>query len=1538
MAIDKETILQATLSKLRNAFNLKDPSSTPGGLDDTISNIGKKAIDIGAGFQRSIPGIASVGLKKAFIDAPVEYGKRMGDWAYKTRLEPNLLEVGKSALDYKLPQDLMKIAGSVAAVGTPAGGGTLLSYGGLRTALGAGFRQEGTVKERTLGALRETAKDIPSILPKAGLYAATNALTGLVMPAAGFTKRAIIAGLSNVGEDVITSKLLGWDPNMTPTDYMASFLVPGVFMGGATALKPLAKEFSHFGRILGDVISGGKIDQNRLYNILTQPLKQDSVRIETSKNTFKLVTPELIRKATLGILNNDVSAGFKEDLKNKEFADLVLNDLRSLQKQMGSISFGAKVGGEAESPLEAEARKYKSAEEFVNIAKTKSINTAKTKSINLPIEKIGGLEPQPAPFPKTKRQILDPVKVVLTNQGDYILEEGNHRYHQAVFNKDKTIPAKIRFEEGMESRLTDIYNQAKGEVPKTQVDGKARIPDITDSVKALRDSLSKTDYFGRSKSEILSYKNSLDKSVDLENLGSRKAKLYEEAKSIGLEAWRAHEAGDMELRNSLNAKKADTLREAEDVVKSVEKEVASSPIKETVIKTKKSVEAIVENVATSLNTKYPSRKQVADSPDLAKTAFVSARGELYSLVDSVQKKLTSTNSTESFVNALNGTSPETKEMGDLISKHKGLLDSLRKFSENKMGYIENYFPHESGILGLRDEVALFGDSFISRFNLQLGHTKSRTGAMDIDYSREYSSVMKNYIDQMLYTKYGDFIGTKKIEQEILHHVKSLEGVDYSGFDYVDRLNKLSGGAAEIEDHEITEVGKVSKGYSLRTANDEFSKMSPKIHTAFTGIRDSYFEFNKTRDLLKEDIANRDVNSIVDFFFSKTGLPEERREAFTNTSLRLIGTDSLNKYVASASYKMLIQRPKQIFLDTIKNVEFSNQRTKDYVNRFVEKELSSVKYTEDLLDKMTKILATAQIGGNLKVALVQGTEIGTLPTHYGFANTSSGIFASITDKKRLSDMYGFKEVSLDYDVSPRMGVGEILKGVPNKIRKVLYKPVAFMENWKNAVFIGAAESAGIKKGLEGDELVKFVRDEIFAKAHIADKYNTPEILQNESFYRSALMYSQFGFKSMFEAYDEVASKNYSKAAALVFTRAMTAVLMAKLVGIPAKWALQGLLPSFGPILQLPGQILGYLMEARDEDSDVRQKYYLNKAAMTVAKNIIPGGAQLYKTGSYLSNLDRGYTTTPSERLKFPVSKTLPNIVKGAVFGIGATSESKDYYGGDTPTISENRQRYITESGDIKGTYDEVMGWMKSAKNTDDIAEGMEKSGVNSLVFEKDFLYKNDDNKVMSMKIPPKPAEADKVNYAKWEKDAYAKSNTILEVTSLSEEDKSAGLEALGINREDADYYNIASEINYIKAIHVKEIAQNILSTTKDRQKMIQALVDMRKEVANKMILTSGVITELVSAGIITKAEGTTLRKVKFDDVGGVPTAYVTGRGASAKLKKVKFVPLKYASKTAPKVSRISGLKSPITSSGSSVNLSSIKAQKLEIPKYKVRFNV
>ena len=100
-------------------------------------------------------------------------------------------------------------------------------------------------------------------------------------------------------------------------------------------------------------------------------------------------------------------------------------------------------------PLAEEARKFDTAEELLK---------ARIKT-EIPISRIGGLEPQPAPLPTKKRKITEPIEVVLTDQGDFILEAGNHRFHQAVFNKDKTIPAIVRFEK---NAATNFFNQAKG--------------------------------------------------------------------------------------------------------------------------------------------------------------------------------------------------------------------------------------------------------------------------------------------------------------------------------------------------------------------------------------------------------------------------------------------------------------------------------------------------------------------------------------------------------------------------------------------------------------------------------------------------------------------------------------------------------------------------------------------------------------------------------------------------------------------------------------------------------------------------------------------------------------------------------------------------------------------------------------------------------------------------------------------------------------------------------------------------------------------
>ncbi len=73
--------------------------------------------------------------------------------------------------------------------------------------------------------------------------------------------------------------------------------------------------------------------------------------------------------------------------------------------------------------------------------------------IDLPLSKIDtlSLEPKPRPFPETHRKIVDPIEVTVSKDGQVTLDAGNHRYHQAMFNGDQSIPAKIRFENGATS-------------------------------------------------------------------------------------------------------------------------------------------------------------------------------------------------------------------------------------------------------------------------------------------------------------------------------------------------------------------------------------------------------------------------------------------------------------------------------------------------------------------------------------------------------------------------------------------------------------------------------------------------------------------------------------------------------------------------------------------------------------------------------------------------------------------------------------------------------------------------------------------------------------------------------------------------------------------------------------------------------------------------------------------------------------------------------------------------------------------------------
>lgn len=190
-------------------------------------------------------------------------------------------------------------------------------------------------------------------------------------------------------------------------------------------------------------------------------------------------------------------------------------------------------------------------------------------------------------------------------------------------------------------------------------------------------------------------------------------------------------------------------------------------------------------------------------------------------------------------------------------------------------------------------------------------------------------------------------------------------------------------------------------------------------------------------------------------------------------------------------------------------------------------------------------------------------------------------------------------------------------------------------------------------------------------------------------------------------------------------------------------------------------------------------------------------------------------------------------------------------------------------------------------------------------------------------------------AKKLKASYDKARDIVQEDLIDPQVAEAMIQEMGLDIADVQYYDLANEDNDLKSIFVKETIGGI----QNREQMIDSLVQMRREVQGKMVLTSGVIDDLVDAEIISYEEGKILKKTKFDE-NGVPQVKKSGRGGGAKLKSIKFIPVDFTSGRGASIPSIRGLQAPRIPSEIPVAFRQPTAQVAvpTAPQFKVDFNL
>ena len=630
------------------------------------------------------------------------------------------------------------------------------------------------------------------------------------------------------------------------------------------------------------------------------------------------------------------------------------------------------------------------------------------------------------------------------------------------------------------------------------------------------------------------------------------------------------------------------------------------------------------------------------------------------------------------------TAPEN--IKEIIDYHNYLMDIAHASRENPMlGKIQSYYPHMSDeSLTQRQDIKRLGDDlWISSTNMQLGTALKRLGLMK-DYSLEYEKVMRNYFEQAAYEKYGSRIKfneqtnnfVNKLETHLKRDSEGLLERPNNNFDYID----------ESSIRQNIEIKKPIFARFLPT--DTFDSLRRKIERDPNGKKLSYTMalVRDTDDQINNFIKEADGKDIqtqlklykrID---TKGRNIVKERDRLTTNELILLGN-------YEKKYRL------QNFIDEVGKLDFEDN-VKNYLNKEIDRLTKKGEYEQSLATQLSSFITglayRAQIWFNVNTALLQKSEVLRLPVLYSPQTIKQGAQQYINDLSTGRDIlkeYDFNSITTDQtkflgeeNVIVNNKVGKLKqfgKNVDNIAGKFGNFLIDLSENSKNRDLLYTMEAQGKSLGLQGEDLYRFVRNEMFANSFILHEFNTPEIIRNP-FFRVLLQYMQYPIKMYSRAWELGTTnpnrvKGITQGAALIGTQGVAAILLAYITGKSLEKLNEtftdALTIRFGPIpttlfnLVKSGKELYDNEVDRDKTEEQKQnsrEYIQNQINRYLISTGIPGSNQWRKTTGALSVINKGYDETFGGNITYPSPENKFDQIRGLLFGKTSFPENKEYY--------------------------------------------------------------------------------------------------------------------------------------------------------------------------------------------------------------------------------------------------------------------------------------
>ena len=906
--------------------------------------------------------------------------------------------------------------------------------------------------------------------------------------------------------------------------------------------------------------------------------------------------------------------------------------------------------------------------------------------------------------------------------------------------------------------------------------------------------------------------------------------------------------------------------------------------------------------------------------------------------------------------------------------YQGILDGTIKTStelKTKIDKVSQFLGKEQVRQGFPEEKLMESHiSQVDKTKMSLDATKADYGSMLVGHTFSPTS------------KRSGVIPTEKLasgSESFIQEYRSILKKDYSTEQYAKNL---------MEEHSIGKENEQKVLDFVKQQQAEFKRIDEE-HLTKTKFGDSidYIENSKKAQIdlekitgIKTDrpIVEQTQKGLINWM--DTGVSYLRGEdSFfkdkTNDEIYNVKKDLRDSSLPDGkNYQTALAN----FVSTLSKYDYADPAVKDRVNQFIDSKLKENKVIQKTTDKIlratSEVFSMAHIGGKVKTVITQPMETYRVLVEYGLPTYKTAVASSFNPKEasRINKTYGIDNESSNFLAqNPRYKGLMNDKGLASKtyesFKNVLFKGLETTEKWKNTVFAKSAEVEGIKKGLSGDKLKTFVRDELFRLAHMANKDSTPAMVKDSALASSLLQYSQYAMKNFVLKWNTAIAKDTTtanKATKLMsyFLADMASVgTVAMITGIPVKgvrgWFANSTLPSgFGPIVTVPlswrDDIKNY-KEGQEKDPD-DNKPLIDRLAKTTFRNIAPMGTQTTLTKGSADVLKKGYSESSKGNINYtagdltPIQKTqallfgkgaIPNKKKADKFWDAKDAGKSDIF----PTLTSKQSTILkalpkdeqevyynskikaqesskSKLDDILKPKKKLFGKKKVETDAfaipDKTATSQEVKEFNSLV--KEAIDSGNNNVVSDEalghyfynkvdKLPEStPSEKQKKTIER-----FKKLNSIYSSDTLDDETKDRLIKMSGVDEQDVEYYNLAKDDSTVKAMRQEERAGKI-----SREEWLGELEDGRKLVGNEQIVDNATLNQLYERGMLNDAERDYLIAIKYDPA---TSSYYLDRdykkklsGASATTLKKKLADLKKLRALSSKITDITKKSSMATS--------------------------